>query len=169
MARPCNILVLSCLFFLVNKLVANQSMNCTEGAQVPFFSACITKKVEPIFSSEENVQMRKIVSPRPFCLLHHIAAAVTIGAAQRGAAVVGRWRRYEGGGGVLILWRMYVRLSMEPIHFPKELAFLRSWSAYKYVYDLFLKVSLIQNESMRSSFLPKCKPNITRISALPNK
>ena len=30
-----------------------------------------------------------------------------------------------------------------------------------------LKVSSIQNESMRSSFLPKCQPNILRISALP--
>ena len=27
----------------------------------------------------------------------------------------------------------------------------------------------IQNEFMRSSFLPKCKPKVTRISALPNK
>ena len=27
----------------------------------------------------------------------------------------------------------------------------------------------IQNEFMRPSFLPKCKPKITRISALPNK
>ena len=27
----------------------------------------------------------------------------------------------------------------------------------------------MQNEFMRSSFLPKCKPKITRISALPNK
>ena len=31
-----------------------------------------------------------------------------------------------------------------------------------------LKVSSIQNESMRSSFLPKCQPNILRISALPS-
>ena len=30
-------------------------------------------------------------------------------------------------------------------------------------------VSKIPNEFMRSSFLPKCKPKITRISALPNK
>ena len=32
-----------------------------------------------------------------------------------------------------------------------------------------LKVSKIQNEFKRSSFLPKCKPKITRVSALPNK
>ena len=32
-----------------------------------------------------------------------------------------------------------------------------------------LKVSLIQNEFARSSFLSKCKPKITRISVLPNK
>ena len=32
-----------------------------------------------------------------------------------------------------------------------------------------LKVSYIQNEIMRSSFFPKCKPKITRISALPYK
>ena len=34
---------------------------------------------------------------------------------------------------------------------------------------LELKVSQIQNEFMRSAFLPKCKPKIKRISALPNK
>ena len=32
-----------------------------------------------------------------------------------------------------------------------------------------LKVSYIQNEFMGSLFLPKCKPKITRISALPYK
>ena len=32
-----------------------------------------------------------------------------------------------------------------------------------------IKVSYIQNEFMRSSFLPKCKPKITRILALPYK
>ena len=103
MVGPCSSSVLSSLFFEVNKLVANQSMNCTGGAQVPFFSACITKKVEPIFSSEENVQMRKIVSPRPFCLLHHIAAAVTRGAARRGS---GKRRWCGGAGGVEVAaWR----------------------------------------------------------------
>ena len=34
---------------------------------------------------------------------------------------------------------------------------------------IVLKVSEIQNEFIRSSLLPKCKPKITRISALPNK
>ena len=34
---------------------------------------------------------------------------------------------------------------------------------------VLIKVSYIQNEFMRSSFLPKCKPKITRISALANK
>ena len=32
-----------------------------------------------------------------------------------------------------------------------------------------LKISYIQNKFMRSWFLPKCKPKITRISALANK
>ena len=32
-----------------------------------------------------------------------------------------------------------------------------------------LKVSYIQNEFMRSSFLSKCKPKVTRISALPTR
>ena len=40
---------------------------------------------------------------------------------------------------------------------------------YMSTYSYILKVSWIQNEFMRSSFLPKCKPKITRISALPNK
>ena len=33
--------------------------------------------------------------------------------------------------------------------------------------ESLLKVSYIQNEFMRSSFLPKCQPKILRISALP--
>ena len=33
----------------------------------------------------------------------------------------------------------------------------------------FIKVNWIQNEFMRTSFLPKCRPEFTRISALPYK
>ena len=65
-----------------------------------FFSACVVKKVEPIFSSEENAQMRKIVSPPP----------------RRNVP------RLDPPGVCLQL--QYVMLSVEPIHFPKELAFL---------------------------------------------
>ena len=101
MARPCNISVLSSLFFEVNKLVANQSMNCTGGLKCPFFPHALQKRSSQFSPQKKMFKCVKLYLPGPS------ACCTTLPLlwpeAQRGS---GKRRWCGGAGGVeAAAWR----------------------------------------------------------------